>query len=403
MFSPFPSVHASRHRLAALATAGTVMLLSALPFAQPARAATGFQRAAYFVGADGSLNVFGGNSDGVWSKAMPLTPAKSAPAGAPVTAVRGPSGRLLAYYVGSDGAVYESCDATRGSYAAVTASGFAPAGSAVSATLAGGGVHLTVASAGGGISSADYDDPPMCGTGLHWWGPGPRPKWWTVGGEFVTVGYGDGEVGVFQAGNDGAVHALWGTASGQWQEATLTGTGVASPGAGIGATLNAAAGAGVRGAAARPNASVSAPTPGATSVFYAGRDGRINVEHPAADGLSDKPAALPSEPEPAPWAAHIGTLSAADGTTQVAYISTKGTLFVAGTVDGQWQVGKQVSGAGSGTPGGSIGVVGSAADDIDIIYCGTPPGHIHIGPGGPVYSQPDLGAVIAGTHTAGVQ
>jgi len=403
MFNPFPSAHASRRRLAAIATAGTVTLLSALPFAQPAQAATGFQRAAYFVGADGSLDVFGSNSDGVWSKATPLTPAKSAPAGAPVAAVRGPSGRLLAYYVGSDGAVYKSCDATQGSYAAVTASGFAPAGSAVSATLAGGGVQLTVASAGGGFSSAADDDGfPMCGNGPHWWGP-PRPKWWYVGGEFATVGYGDGEFGVFQAGTDGAVHAMWGTASGQWQEATLTGTGVASPGAGIGATLNAAAGAGIRSAAVSPNASGSSPTPGATSVFYAGRDGRINVEHPATNGLSDKPAALPSEPEPAPWNAHIGTLSAADGTTQIAYISAKGTLVVAGTVNGQWQVGKRVSGAGFGTAGGSIGVVGSAADDIDIIYCGTPPGHIHIGPGGPVYSQPDLGAVIAGTHTAGVQ
>jgi hypothetical protein len=189
MINPFPAAHASRRRLAAIATAGSVTLLSALPFAQPVQAATGFQRAAYFVGADGSLNVFGSNSDGVWSKATPLTPAKSAPAGTPVTAVRGPSGRLLAYYVGSDGAVYESCDAVRGSYAAVTASGFAPAGSPVSATPAGGGVHLTVASAGG-FSSADDYDPPTCGNGLHWWGPGPRPKWWTVGGEFATVGYG---------------------------------------------------------------------------------------------------------------------------------------------------------------------------------------------------------------------
>lgn len=403
MLNPFPATHASRRRLAAIATAGTVtLLLSALPFAQPVQAATGFQRAAYFVGADGSLNVFGSNSDGVWSKATPLTPAKSAPAGAPVTAVRGPSGRLLAYYVGNDGAVYESCDAVRGSYAAVTASGFASAGSPVSATTAGGGVHLTVASAGG-FSSADDYDPPTCGNGLHWWGPGPRPKWWTVGGEFATVGYGDGEVGVFQAGNDGAVHALWGTAAGQWQEATLTGTGVAAPGAGLGATLNAIAGAGIRSATVSPNASASAPTPGATSVFYTGRDGRVNVEHPAANGLSDKPMALPGDPEPQPWKGAIGTLSAADGTTEVAYISTTGALFVAGTVNGQWQVPKQVSGSGFGAPGGSIGVVGSAADDIDIIYCGTPPGHIHIGPGGPVYSQPSLGAVIANTSTAGVQ
>jgi hypothetical protein len=74
----------------------------------------------------------------------------------------------------------------------------------------------------------------------------------------------------------------------------------------------------------------------------------------AANGLSDKPMALPGDPEPQPWKGAIGTLSAADGTTEVAYISTTGALFVAGTVNGQWQVPKQVSGSGFGTPGGSI-------------------------------------------------
>ena len=154
----------------------------------------------------------------------PLSQAKSAPAGASVAAVRGPSGRLLAYYVGNDGAVYESCGAVGGSYTAATQAGFAPAGSTVSATLVGGAVHLTVGTSGG-IASAWDPDGPICGD-LHWWGPGPRPKWWTAGGGFTTVGYADGEVGVFQAGSDGAVHGLWGTADGQWQEATLTATGV---------------------------------------------------------------------------------------------------------------------------------------------------------------------------------
>jgi len=236
-----------------------------------------------------------------------LTPAKSAPAGAPVAAVRGPSGRLLAYYVGGNGAVYESCGAVAGSYAAVTGSGFAPAGSPVSAALIGREVVLTVESAGG-VSSAT-DDAPMCGTGLHWWGPGPHPKWWTVGGDFATVGYTDGEVGVFQSGNDGAVHALWGTAAGAWQEATLTGTGVASPGEGLAATVNSAnsaAGAGIRGAsvrsaAASPNA--ASPTLGATSIFYAGLDGYVHTEHPAVDGQSDAAVALPGDPQPQPWRA----------------------------------------------------------------------------------------------------
>ncbi|MEY9855895.1 hypothetical protein ABH935_001499 [Catenulispora sp. GAS73] len=405
MINLFSSTRSSRRRSAALATAGAVTFLSVLPFAQAAQAASGFQRAAYFVGADGSLDVFGSNSDGVWSKAVPMTPAKSAPAGAPVTAVRGPSGRLLAYYVGVDGAVYESCGAVRGSYAAVTGSGFATAGAPVSATLIGREVHLTVESAGG-FNSATDDDPPMCGTGVHWWGPGPHPKWWTVGGDFATVGYTDGEVGVFQAGNDGAVHALWGTAAGQWQEAQLTATGIAAPGAGLGATVNSAAGAGIRAAAASLNAAspnAASPTPGATSIFYAGRDGHVNVEHPATGGLSDQPVALPGDPEPAPWKAHIGALSAADGTTQVAYISSTGALFVAGTVNGQWQVPKQVSGSGFGIAGSSVGVAGLGGDDIDVIYCGTPPGHIHIGPGGPVYTQPALGSVVAGTVTAAAQ
>lgn len=399
MTNLFSSIRAARRRSAAIATAGAVTLLGALPFAQPAQAATGFHRAAYYIGADGSLDVFGSNSDGVWSKAAPVTPAGSAPAGAPVAAVRGPSGRLLAYFVGGDGAVYESCGAVGGSYAAVTGSGFAPAGSAVSATPAGTRVFLTVGTSGG-FSVAEDDDYPTCGTGVRWWG-GPRPWWWVVAGEFATVGYADGEVGVFQAGSDGAVHAIWGSAAGQWQQATLTGTGVAAPGAGIGATVNSAAGAGIRSAAASPAG--TAPTPGATSIFYAGRDGRINVEHPAANGLSDTPAPLPGEPEPAPWKAHIAALTTADGATQAAYIASTGALFVAHTVSGQWQPPKQVSTTGFGTAGGSIGVAGSAADDLDIIFCGTPPGHVHIGPSGPVYTQPGIGAVVPATYTAAAQ
>lgn len=69
------------------------------------------------------------------------------------------------------------------------------------------------------------------------------------GGRFHFKGDADGEVGVFQAGSDGAVHALWGSATGQWQEVTLTGTGVAAPGGGVGATVSLTAGADIRGAA----------------------------------------------------------------------------------------------------------------------------------------------------------
>jgi len=408
MVNLFPSVRVSRRRLAAIATAGAVTAISTLTLPQPAQAASGFQRGAYFVGADGSLDFFGSTGDGVWSQVTPLTPAKSAPAGASVTAVRAPSGRLFAYYVGGDGAVYKSCDAARGSYTAVTQSGFAPAGSTVSASLVGGKVGLTVGTSGG-FSSALDDDVPLCGNGIHWWGPGPRPKWWTVGGGFTTVGYADGEVGVFQAGVDGAVHALWGSATGQWQEATLTATDVASPGGGVGATLNLTAGVGVRSAAVSSNAAMSpngtAPQPGATSIFYAGRDGRLYAEHPAANGLSDKPVPLPADPKnPAPWAAQVGALSAADGTTQVAYLSSTGAVLVTSGVNGQWTVPRQVTGTGFGIAGGSLGVVGSAADDDDVVYCGTRPGHIHIGPRGPVWTQAgSAGSAVARTATAAVQ
>lgn len=385
----FSSTRVSWRRLAAIATAGAVTLLSTLPFAQSAQAATGFHRAAYFIGANGSLEVLGSNSDGVWSRAMPLTPANSAPAGASVTAVRGPSGRLLAYYVGNDGAVYESCGAVAGSYAAVTGSGFAPAGSAVSATSAGRVVLLTVGTSSG-FSTFEDGDAPVCGTHLVQWGGMPGPRYWTAGGSFATVGYADGELGVFQAGSDGAVHALWGDAAGQWQQAALTSAGVAAPGAGIAATASA---------------NVAAPTPGATSIFYAGPDGRVNVEHPAANGLSDQSAALASDPVPVPWKSHIAALSAADGTTQVAYIATTGALFLAGTVNGEWQPPKQISATGFGTAGGSIGIAGSSDIDIDIVYCGTPPNpnHTHVGPGGPVTTQLFTGPVVAGTITAEAQ
>jgi hypothetical protein len=387
MVDLFRSVRVSWLRLAAIAAAGVVTAVSALSFAQPAQAATGFKRGAYFVGADGSLDFFGSNSDGVWSHAAPLTPAKSAPAGSSVAAVRGASGQLLAYYVGNDGAVYKSCGAVAGAYTAITAAGFAPAGSIVSATLIVDTVHLTVGTSGGFSFADDPNDPPGCGTGkLPQWHPGPRPNWLVAGGYFTTVGYPDGEFGVFQAGLDGSVHALWWTAAGQWEDATLTGPGVAAPGGGVGATANPAAGAGIRGAAVSPNS--SGPLPGVTSIFYAGSDGHVYVEHPATNGLSDQPVPLPWDPiNPAKWAAQIGTLSAADGSTQIAYVSSTGALLVAGGVGARWLPPKPVTGSGFGVAGGSVGVVGSAADDLDVIYCGTPPGHIHIGPNGPSWIQ----------------
>jgi hypothetical protein len=385
----------ARRRLAAATAATALAAISTLASVQSAGAASsGPQRAAYFIDANGSLDVFGGAAGASWSQATPLTPAKLAPAGAPVAAVRGPSGLLHAYYVGNSGAVYESCGATTGSYTAVTGSGFAPAGSAISAVLAGGAVQIVVGTTGGFTagSVSGIDD---CGSVPHWW-PLPHPwpwPWWKVGGTFTTVGYGNGQVGVFQAGNDGAVHALWGSASGQWQEATLSGTGVAAVGGGLAAVVIPSA---------------SSPVPGATSVFYAGRDGRVYVEQPALNGASSGPTPQPAAPQnPAPFGARIGALSAADGSTQTAYISVSGALIVTGTVSGKWQTPVQVAGAGFGTAGASVGVLGSAADDLDITYCGTPvPGHHHVGPTPPGpgwFPAGTAGLAIQGTIGAAVQ
>lgn len=395
MISMRPSLSArARRRLAAATAATTLAVLSTLASVQSAGAASSTpQRAAYFIGADGSLDVFGGNAGTTWSQATPLTPAKGAPAGAPVAAVRGSSGLLHAYYIGSNGALYESCGATAGSYKELTGSGFAPAGSAISAVVAGGAIQIVVATAGGFTAGSvtGIDD---CGNYPHWW-PGPHPwpwPWWLVGGEFTTVGYGDGQVGVFQAGTDGAVHALWGSAAGQWQEATLTGTGVAAVGGGLAAVVT-------------PNA--QDPVAGATSVFYAGKDGRVYVEQPALSGAASGPTPQPAAPQnPVPFGARIGALAAADGSTQTAYISTSGALILTGTVGGKWQSPQQISGSGFATAGGSVGVLGSAADDIDITYCGTPvPGHHHIGPtpGPGWYPAGVSGLAIQNTVGAAVQ
>jgi len=317
--------------------------------------------------------------------AMPVVPAAAeAPA-------------VSAFFVGQDGALYAYGRDTAA--AAVGPAGLAPAGSPIAVATAGGSPSAAVIGVDGaltvGSSSADPDDG-VCGN-TPWWIwwplPPPPPSWAiAVDSEVALAGLGDGQLGAFVTGTDGAVHAEWREAGGEWRTSAPTPAGLASPGGGM---------------AVGPQAGTP-PSPNPLSLSFVGVDGAVLLVHPTPGGGGDEPRPI----SPARMALAGGLLAASGGIgipSAVQFIGDDGAVTaIVTSASGAWQPPFAVSPPGFSAAGGSLGATGSASEVDD--YCGNgqgQPGHFHVhvpggGPGTWVAAGP-ANLAARGTRVAAVQ
>ncbi|MBY8878750.1 hypothetical protein [Actinacidiphila acidipaludis] len=340
----------ARRAWAAGAAAGVLAAagLALGPVADAASGPTG--PSFYYVAADGAL---WGVPDG-GSQAVPLGPAGQAAPGAHVAAVRLPGGSPSAFFVGTDGTVFQSCPQAV-KPVAVTKPGFATSGSVVTAAVVAGQYAVAAdgiptpqpARARATVRPAEISNP--CSPPSVRIVSNVSPSY-VSGGAMASAGTADGGWGLFWVDTSGAVDAQWRLPGGKVTEKELTPAGTATPGGGL------------------------AAVPGASGVtlFFTGHDGQVYVAHPAeGGGLADTPKANPTAPTAVPDGAPL-TAAPQGGGLAVGYVAGDGTFTVAAlTLTGDWQRTDGVGKAGSFAPGSQVGSYGGA--DWDDWYCGTPP------------------------------
>ncbi|MEV7121598.1 hypothetical protein [Kitasatospora griseola] len=344
----------------------TLLLLAAAALlagpVQPAAAAAG-EADAYYIGADGGLwSYHYSDTAGTWTTAARLGPAALAPPGARVAAVRVPGHRPVVHFTATDGSVYEYCgDYPTSDPYAISSPGSAQPGGRIAAAWA--GTQLTLVTtvwtgpAVATTTSSLFNDP--CLPVTVDWRQLPAPAAYPPSAEAAVVPI-TGRAGILTVGDSGAVTVGWTSqATGGLTSYTVAPAGSARPGAGIAVAAGASS--------------------GYFSVFYAGRDGRLNQATISAGG-GRSGAVQVNTTAPAGTVPDGAVLSAAKNAagTAVGYVATDGTITLAHlSTAGLWQSTEAISTSGFSTPGGSV-----AISDVDgYPACGTNgPVPIHFGP-----------------------
>ncbi|MFD8479552.1 hypothetical protein [Kitasatospora sp. NPDC059673] len=355
-----PTAPRLRSLLSLLILAAAALLAGPVPHAA---AATG-EADAYYIGRDGGLWSYRyADTTGTWTTATRQGPAALAPPGARVAAVRVPGHRPAVYVVATNGALYEYCgDNPTSAPIALTGPANAQPGGRITATWSGSQLALVTstwtgpAAAPTAVASRLGD---ACLSMSVDWRQLPAPAAYPPSSEAAVVLV-SGRPGIFTVDDTGAVTVGWTSpTTGGLFTYIIAPTGSAKPGAGI------------------------AVTPGTTAstftVFFAGRDGRLNR---ATIGAGAGPIGLPQPNTTAPTGSvpDGATLSAAKNAagTAVGYVATDGTITLAHlSTTGLWQSTQPISTSGFSTPGSSV-----AISDIDgYPACGTNgPLPVHFGP-----------------------
>ncbi|MFF0297992.1 hypothetical protein ACFYST_31590 [Kitasatospora sp. NPDC004614] len=341
-----------------LLLAATTLLAGPVP---RAAAVTGIAEA-YYIGDDGGLWSYlyaDGSGGGSWTTATRQGSDSLAPPGARVAAVRVTGHRPIVYFTATDGSLYEYCGDYPGSEPfAISGPATAQPGGRITAAWEGTQITL-VTTAWTGPSAAPaptvmtFSDA-CTGFNLDWRQlPAPAGFPSSEAASFAIAG----RAGIFTVGDTGAVTVGWTSqATGGLSTYTIAPPNSARPGAGI--------------------AVVPGTGSGTVSVFFAGRDGRLNqATVNTAGGLAGplQPLTTAAVPDGA-------TLSAARNAagTAVGYVATDGTITLAHlSTTGLWQSTQAISTSGFSTPGSSV-----AVSDVDgYPACGTTgPVPIHFGP-----------------------
>ncbi|MFD7639728.1 hypothetical protein ACFV4P_03665 [Kitasatospora sp. NPDC059795] len=351
-------------RLRALLTLLILAATALLAGPAPAAVAAGNEADAYYIGADGGLWSYHYSATAnSWTTATRIGPASLAPPGARVAAIRLPGHRPAVYFTATDGSVLQYCGdhPTTDPYP-LSGPGSAQPGGRISVAWA--SSQLTLATAGwAGLAAAPtataslFTDP--CLQYAVDWRQLPPSAGYPTATESATYAIA-GRAGILTVGDSGAVTVSWTSqASGNMTTYTIAPAGSARPNAGI---------------AVAPGTSSST-----FSVFYAGRDGRLNQATISA-GAGRSGALQPNTTAPAGTVPDGAVLSAAKNAsgTAVGYVATDGAVTLAHlSTAGLWQSTEAVSAAGFSTPGGSV-----AISDVDgYPACGTNgPVPVHFGP-----------------------
>ncbi|MEE4543166.1 hypothetical protein V2S66_14455 [Streptomyces sp. V4-01] len=373
-----------------LASAVSAVALGALGVAGAPAAHAGPQPVpwVYYAGDDGALWGFTQQANGSWTTAAPQGPTGATLAGAHLAAARIDGGSPSVFFVGVDGAIYQDCPLLARPLA-ITATGQAPAGAALTAEAAGQQISVTVARqrAQGKTARAaaplEISNP--CSPPVH-----IRFNTSTAyaGGAMASVGTSDGYHDVFFVDTAGAVRVQsQGPQSGTVTEKAVIAPGTAKPGGGISVVDTQALGV--------PNS--------ALTLFFTGHDGRVQVAHLTEQGVltgSPKPNTTgPADvPDGAPLSAAVGAKGLAVG-----YATTDGAFSVAYlSPTGAWQNTYRAGQAGDLAAGAPSAVTAASDGDYDW-YCGNGirvPVHLHGPLPGPKWGSVGQPNVVIGASFA---
>ncbi|MFF2543159.1 hypothetical protein ACFVUY_11420 [Kitasatospora sp. NPDC058063] len=353
-----PPAHRLRALLGLLVLAAAALLAGPVPSA----AAAGGEAEAYYIGDDGGLWSYQySDTAGSWSTAARRGPAALAPPGARVAAVRTPGHRPAVYFTATDGSLYEYCADNPGS-APFSISGPATAEPGGRITAAWAGTRLTLvtgtwtgATAAAAPAVPQFND--ACLPMTVDWRQLPAPALPSSEAASFAV---TGRAGIFTVGDSGVVTVGWTSqATGGLTSYAIAPAGSARPGGGI--------------------AVAPGTTSGTVSVFFAGRDGRLNLATVGAGSgrIGSLQANTTAPTGSVPDGAVVSAARNAAGTA-VGYVAADGSITLAHLSSaGLWQSTEAISATGFSSPGSSV-----AISDVDgYPACGTNgPRVVHFGP-----------------------
>lgn len=360
----------------------------------------------YYAGSDGALWAYSQRADHSWTTAAAQGPAGQTIAGAHVAAARIADGDASVFFVGADGAVYQDCPLLARPLA-ITATGQAPPGVAVTAEAVGQQIVVTAArrtaAQGKGVTQAP--DPQAASAGVtsapartaapleisNPCSPPVRVRFNVAttyaGGAMASAGTAAGYHDVFFVDTAGALRVQWqGPQSSTVFEKALTAAGTAKPGGGV---------------AVVPTQGLGGQS-SALTLFFTGRDGRVRVAHTTEQGaLTDSPKPNTTGPADAPDGALLSATVGAKGLA-VGYATTDGAFSVSYlSLTGGWQNTYRTGDAGSFAAGGPSAATSSSDGDYDW-YCGNGliPLHLHGPLPGPKWVPAGPANVVVGASFA---
>ncbi|MEU1290013.1 hypothetical protein [Kitasatospora sp. NPDC005856] len=366
-----PPARRLRALLSLLVLAAAALLAGPVPSA----AAAATEAEVYYIGDDGGLWSYQySDTAGSWSAAARRGPAALAPPGARVAAVRVPGHRPVVYFAATDGSLYEYCaDYPASAPFSISAAATAEPGGRITAAWAGTRLTLVTGAWTGSTTAATPASPAAAPTTAAPaaaaqfndaclpmtvdWRQLPAPAY--PSSEAASFAVSD-RAGIFTIGDTGGVTVGWTSqATGGMTTYSVAPAGSARPGGGI--------------------AVAPGTTSGTVSVFFAGRDGRLNraTVTTGAGRIGSLQANTTAPAGSVPDGAVVSAARNAAGTA-VGYVATDGSITLAHLSSaGLWQSTEAVSATGFSNPGSSV-----AISDVDgYPACGTNgPRVVHFGP-----------------------